>query len=132
MKNHCLWKAAEKHFLFALNQFSFVKSDEICAWSRTVFGLIISYFEPYKFWSSSGFFRSRFLSNIFIHIEIYIELSASFSLGILIFSSGIKSNILCPLIISTFSWGQKSCAYYGKSAYLGKMCLFWEVEDFAF
>ena len=28
-----------------------------------------------------------------------------------------KDTILCPLIISTFSWGQKSCAYYEKSAY---------------
>ena len=25
----------------------------------------------------------------------------------------------------------KMCAYYGKSAYLGKNSLFWEVEDFA-
>ena len=44
---------------------------------------------------------------------------------------GSKIKILCPLIISTFSWGQKRCAYYEKSAYFGKKCLFWEVEDFA-
>ena len=25
----------------------------------------------------------------------------------------------------------KKCAYWGKSAYLGKECLFWEVENFA-
>ena len=25
--------------------------------------------------------------------------------------------ILCPLIISTFSWGKKRCAYYRKSAF---------------
>ena len=26
--------------------------------------------------------------------------------------------ILCPLIISTFSWGQKRCAYYERAQYL--------------
>ena len=39
-------------------------------------------------------------------------------------------NILCPLIISTFSRGQKRCAYNEKSASLGKKCLFWEEENF--
>ena len=36
--------------------------------------------------------------------------------------------LLCPLMISTFSCG---CAYYGKSAYCEKKCLFEEVEDLA-
>ena len=45
--------------------------------------------------------------------------------------------ILCPLIISTFSWGQKDALIFGNvlivriCAHFGKMCLFWEVEDFA-
>ena len=30
---------------------------------------------------------------------------------------GIKNELLCPLIISTFSLGQKGCAFYEKSAY---------------
>ena len=29
-----------------------------------------------------------------------------------------RPRILCPLIICRFSWGQKSCAYHEKSAYL--------------
>ena len=36
-----------------------------------------------------------------------------------------KFQLLCPLIISTFLWGQKRCAYYEKSAYLEKKCLLW-------
>ena len=48
----------------------------------------------------------------------------------------VNFKILCLLIISTFSWGQKRCAYFGKCAhfgkcaYFGKMWLFWEVKDF--
>ena len=29
-------------------------------------------------------------------------------------------------MISTFSWGQKRCAYFRKCAHFGKMCLFWQ------
>ena len=28
--------------------------------------------------------------------------------------------------MSTFSWGQKRCAYFRKCAYFGEMCFFWE------
>ena len=37
--------------------------------------------------------------------------------------------ILCPLIKSTFSWGQKRGLFL-KMCLFGEMCLFWEVGDF--
>ena len=43
----------------------------------------------------------------------------------IIFFSRRMIELLCPLIISTFSWGQKRCAYFLKCDYFGKMCLFW-------
>ena len=39
----------------------------------------------------------------------------------------VKNELKCPLIISTFSWGLKRWAYFGRCAYKGKMFLFWEV-----
>ena len=41
------------------------------------------------------------------------------------------SLLLCQLIISTFSWGLKRCAYCEKCDFFRNKCLFWEVEDFA-
>ena len=41
---------------------------------------------------------------------------------------------MCPLIVSTFSWGRKSCPYFGKCAYLGKCAYFgkWRISHLTY